>query len=198
LQRRVFQARLLAHPAQRLSQFLRLFFRDFLLLARDVRLRPFVEIFHEERDEAPRHRQHQRHQQPRHHRVAPHPLGGPLPPPHPPPHPPHHRVAPPPRGAPPPPPHRTRPDRLAFLPAAQVRRQLFGAGVTLRRFLPQTLQRDRLQIARRSRLQPAGRNGVVVEHLLQGGRHRRPAERRAARQALVQHRPHPEDAPRLP
>jgi hypothetical protein len=120
--------------------------------------------------------QHRRRQA-GHHRVAPHPLDGPLQRAHP-------------AGA----------DRLARQEAPQVVGQFAGTGVAALRLLGQALQADRLQVARHARLERPRRHRLarldLLQRLQQGGR----LERRPAGQALVEDgaqgvdvggRPHP-------
>src|SRR5207247_1565251 len=77
-------------------------------------------------------------------------------------------------------------DRLAAEEAAQVVRELAGRRIARSRLLVQTLQADRLQIARDARLQLAGRDWLIGPHLFERFEHRRALERRPAGQAFIE------------
>ena len=86
-------------------------------------------------------------------------------------------------------PDRPRHDRLAGQEPPQVLGQRGGRVVPLGRVLLQALQRDRLDVARQARHQPRRRHRLGRLDLLERLQHRRPPERRAAGQQLVEDRP---------
>jgi hypothetical protein len=101
----------------------------------------------------------------------------------------HRRLAPAPAPQPPDLSHRPRLDRPMVQEAPQVVGQVEGAGVALARLLLQTLQADRLQVARHRRLQLSRRDRLASDDLLHRFQRTRPLERRPARQAFVEDRP---------
>ena len=86
-------------------------------------------------------------------------------------------------------PHRARPDRLVVQEPAQVVGQPSGRRVPLAGLLLQALQADRLQVARRARLELTGPNRGAADDLQEGRHPIRAQERGPAGQHFVKDHP---------